>query len=145
MRRGIRAFLGVAAAALVMVGCGDDGGGPAPPTITVHPRSRRVIEGETATFTVSATGSATLAYQWKKDGADIPGATSPGYATPPTVLADNGAKFTCVVTNAVGSVESNAATLAVRRTPCQARLPSCLAHCLYPYPHPGIRPRCRLS
>jgi len=62
---------------------------------------------------VVATGIGPLSYQWQKNGANIPGATSTTYTTPPTVPADFGSTFRCVVTNAGGSVTSNSATLTV--------------------------------
>ena len=83
------------------------------PSITTQPASQTVIAGHTATFSVTATGTAPLTYQWRKNGTAIPGATSPTYTTPPTKTADNGAQFTAVVTNYAGSVTSNAATLTV--------------------------------
>jgi len=82
-------------------------------TITTDPVSQAVSEGQTATFSVVATGSAPLSYQWRRGGAAIPGATTDSYTTPATVLADDGAVFDVVVTNAVGSVTSGAATLTV--------------------------------
>lgn len=83
------------------------------PTITTQPASQTVIAGQTATFTVAATGTAPLTYQWRKNGAAISGATSPTYTTPATKAADNGAQFTVVVTNSAGSATSNAAALTV--------------------------------
>ena len=53
-----------------------------PPSITAHPTDQTVAEGETATFTVAATGSGTLGYQWQKNQSDIGGATSASYTTP---------------------------------------------------------------
>jgi hypothetical protein len=73
--------------------------------------------GETAKFKVTATGSAPLHYQWRKNGADIPGATNSTYTTPATVAADNGSLFSVVVSNGGGSVTSNNATLTVRTPP----------------------------
>ena len=87
------------------------------PTITLHPQNRTVTAGQTATFQVSATGTAPLSYQWQRNGTNIPGATSSNYTTPPTTLADNGAQFRSVVTNAAGSATSNAATLTVTPPP----------------------------
>ena len=84
-----------------------------PPSITTQPASRAVNAGQTATFSVAATGTGTLTYQWKKNGAAISGATSASYTTPATVASDNGASFTVTVTGASGSVTSNAATLTV--------------------------------
>jgi hypothetical protein len=73
--------------------------------------------GETARFKVTATGSPPLHYQWRKNGADIPGATNSSYTTPATVAADNGSLFSVVVSNGGGSVTSNNATLTVRTPP----------------------------
>jgi hypothetical protein len=83
------------------------------PVITVHPSDQSVVEGATATFSVTASGSAPLNYQWQRDGEDISGATQSTYTTPATVLADNGASFRCVVSNAAGSATSDPATLTV--------------------------------
>jgi hypothetical protein len=62
---------------------------------------------------VTATGTAPLSYQWRKNNAHIKGATSASYTTPPTTTADNGASFKVVVSNSAGSVTSNSATLTV--------------------------------
>ncbi len=82
-------------------------------TITTQPTSQAVTEGQTATFTVAASGSAPISYQWRKGGVNIAGATSPSYTTPTTVLADGGATFDVVVSNVAGGVPSNVATLTV--------------------------------
>jgi hypothetical protein len=83
------------------------------PTITTQPANQSVTAGQNATFTVAATGTAPLAYQWRKNDMAISGATSASYTTPATASSDNGAQFTVVVGNAAGSVTSNAATLTV--------------------------------
>jgi hypothetical protein len=85
----------------------------APPSITAQPVGKTVTAGQTATFAVTASGTATLTYQWNKNGSAIGGATSPSYTTPATVASDNGAQFTVTVTNAAGNLTSNAATLTV--------------------------------
>ena len=86
----------------------------APPSISTHPANQTVDAGQTATFSVSANGSAPLSYQWQRNMVNITGANAASYTTPATVLADNGAKFRCVVTNAFGSATSNEATLTVQ-------------------------------
>ena len=84
------------------------------PTITTQPMAQTVTEGQTATFSVTATGTAPLTYQWKKDGTSISGATSSTYTTPATSSADNAAVFTVVVSNSAGTtVTSSNATLTV--------------------------------
>jgi len=85
----------------------------APPSISAQPAGKTVLAGQTANFAVTATGGRTLAYQWNRNGAAIAGAASASYTTPPTSSADNGAQFTVTITNSVGSVVSNPATLTV--------------------------------
>ncbi|MGC2451112.1 MAG: hypothetical protein WA477_25940, partial [Candidatus Sulfotelmatobacter sp.] len=67
----------------------------------------------TASFSVAASGTKPLAYQWSENGSPISGATSASYTTPPTTAADNGDKFTVAITNSAGTVTSNAASLTV--------------------------------
>jgi hypothetical protein len=83
-----------------------------PPAITGQPLSQTVCEGGQVTFCVTATGTETLTYQWKKDGGDIFGATASCYTIDPVAVTDGGG-YTCLVTNACGSVESDSATLTV--------------------------------
>jgi hypothetical protein len=86
---------------------------PMAPSITAEPVSRTATAGQTTFFTVAATGTAPLSYQWSRNGTAISGATSSSYITPATTSADNGARFTVVVSNAAGSATSSAATLTV--------------------------------
>ncbi len=88
-----------------------------PPAITTQPLNQTVTAGQTATFTVVATGTAPLSYQWQKNGVAIGGATAASYTTPATTLADNGSQFIVVVSNTAGSATSNAATLTVNAPP----------------------------
>jgi hypothetical protein len=83
------------------------------PTITTQPTNQTVTVGQTATFSVTATGTAPLSYQWQKNSANIAGATAASYTTPATVATDSGAKFDVIVSNAVGSQTSAMATLTV--------------------------------
>jgi hypothetical protein len=88
-----------------------------PPTITTQPQNQTVNQTQSATFTVAATGTPTLNYQWMKSGMAISGATSSTYTTPPTTPADNNTQFAVVVSNASGSVTSTSATLTVLVVP----------------------------
>jgi hypothetical protein len=90
---------------------------PVAPTITTQPISQTVTAGQAATFSVVATGTAPLTYQWKKNGANISGATSSSYTTPATTTANNGSTFQVVVTNSAGSAPSNTVTLTVNAAP----------------------------
>jgi hypothetical protein len=65
------------------------------------------------TFTVGAAGTSPLAYQWQRNMVDISGANSTSYTITSVSLADNGAKFRCVVSNTFGVANSNEATLTV--------------------------------
>jgi beta-galactosidase len=85
----------------------------AAPTITTQPAGKTVAVGQTATFSVVASGAGTLTYQWSKNGAAIAGATAASYTTPATTAADSGAQLTVAVSNAGGMVVSSAASLTV--------------------------------
>jgi hypothetical protein len=87
--------------------------GPTAPAITSQPTSQTVPAGQMATFSVAATGTAPLAYQWSKNGTAISGATSSSYTTPATTAADNGSQFQVTVSNAAGSIPSAKVTLTV--------------------------------
>jgi hypothetical protein len=83
------------------------------PWIVAGPADTTVVVGQTAAFSVLAAGTAPLSYQWRKNGANIGGATATNYTTAATVLADNGAQFSVVVANGLGSVTSAPATVTV--------------------------------
>ena len=89
------------------------------PSITSPPSNQTVNVGQPATFTVSASGTAPLNYQWQKNQTNIAGANAALYTTPATVLGDNGSKFRCIVSNTAGSVASSEATLTVTNPPPQ--------------------------
>ena len=100
--------------ASLLAACGGGGGEETvAPSISAQPASVSVTAGAVASFSVTATGSDPLTYQWQKNGLPIAGATSAGYATAATSTGDNGALFTVVVGNAAGTVTSSAATLTV--------------------------------
>ena len=84
-----------------------------PPQVVNQPANVRVAVGQKATFSVAATGSTPLRYQWQRNGTDISGATEATYSLPSAVAGDSGAKFRCVVTNSFGSDTSAEATLTV--------------------------------
>jgi hypothetical protein len=87
------------------------------PSITAQPSAQTVTAGQTATFTVTASGTTPLSYQWKKSGTNISGATSASYTTPATSLSDSGSTFQVIVSNSAGNIPSNAATLTVTSVP----------------------------
>ena len=73
------------------------------PTILSQTPSQVVLLGNTATFSVTASGSHPLSYFWKRNGAIISGATNFSYTLNNAQLSDSGSKFSCLVTNAYGS------------------------------------------
>jgi len=86
---------------------------PVAPTITTQPANQTVTAGQTATFSVIASGTAPLTYQWQKNAANITGATASSYTTPVTTTADSGELFRVIVSNSVGNTPSMSATLTV--------------------------------
>jgi Immunoglobulin domain/PQQ enzyme repeat len=114
-------FLLVLTFSTLIAACGGGGGGAAAtsppstsaPAITLQPSDQRVTVGQTATFTVTATGAAPLSYQWQRNGAAITGATAAAYTTAAATLGDTGSSFAVVVTDAGGSSTSRSATLTV--------------------------------
>ncbi|MFC0403373.1 discoidin domain-containing protein [Paraburkholderia rhizosphaerae] len=86
---------------------------PAAPQIQTQPAAQSVQAGQNATFSVVATGSPTLTYQWLKNGQPIQGATQPVYNTPPATTDDNSSMYSVVVTNSAGTTTSGTATLSV--------------------------------
>ena len=87
------------------------------PTVTTHPSAQTAAEGQAASFSVTASGTAPLTYQWRKNGIHISGATASTYTTPVNSSADNGAVYSVVVANSAGTVTSNNATLTVYAAP----------------------------
>src|SRR6266404_2502869 len=63
------------------------------PSITTQPANQTVTAGQTASFSVAATGTAPLSYQWRKNSVAITGATSSSYTTPATTTSDSGSTF----------------------------------------------------
>ena len=88
------------------------------PTIDTQPASQTVTKGNTATFTVAATGE-NLSYQWQQsinsgsNWMDISGANVATYTTAATTTSMSGYQYRCVVSNSAGSVTSEVATLTV--------------------------------
>lgn len=83
------------------------------PSISVHPANRTVSVGSSATFTVQASGTPPLSFQWQRNGFDIPGANASSFTVQSAQLSDDGDLFRCVVSNAFGSATSNEALLTV--------------------------------
>jgi hypothetical protein len=83
-----------------------------PPSITQSPQSVAVLNGSNATFSVTATGTAPLTYQWRKDGSPL-GVGSVTNLTLTGVTTNGNGGYDVVVTNPYGAVTSSVATLTV--------------------------------
>jgi hypothetical protein len=84
----------------------------APPSITSQPQPQTVLAGQTATFSVAATGTPTLGYQWLLGGTNIPGATTNPFILS-NVQSTNAGNYSVIVSNFAGSVTSSAAALTI--------------------------------
>lgn len=116
-------FFGLCVAALSACGSGGGGGDSLPalppvaaPIITTQPAAVAVDVGNTASFTVAASGAGLL-YQWRRNGDPISNATAATYPLGNAALVDSGARFSVVVTNPGGTVTSADAVLTVANAP----------------------------
>jgi hypothetical protein len=82
------------------------------PVITQQPQSMWTFVGGVASFSVTASGSLPLYYQWNLNNSQISGATSTSYSLSGATLANAGS-YTCVITNSLGSITSAVAVLTV--------------------------------
>jgi hypothetical protein len=89
---------------------------PTAPTINASPQPAAVYPEEDALFSVSASGSGPLFYQWHFNGTDISGATNNSY-TRLHVQAEDVGLYSVTVSNAAGSATSSAATLTLLDSP----------------------------
>lgn len=106
----------------LLASCGGGGGGGGgstantPLAIATQPTPQSVTVGQTATFSVTASGAGTLTYQWFNNGSSISGATASSYTTPATAINDNASKFKVVITDGSGAtLTSDEVTLTVVR------------------------------
>lgn len=87
------------------------------PVIAQQPASQSVTHGQPAIFSVMANGEPAPTFQWQRNDVAVDGATSSTYTTPNTTVADSGAVYRVVVSNAYGTVTSANATLTVVAPP----------------------------
>jgi subtilisin family serine protease len=83
-----------------------------PPSVTTPPATQTVVAGSSVTFSVTATGTDPLSYQWRRNTQAITGATAASYTISSAQTTDSGS-FDVIVSNPAGSVTSAAATLTV--------------------------------
>jgi plastocyanin len=94
-----------------------------PPDITTDPADLTVTPGQNATFTVAATGTAPLSYQWRFNETNIAGANTSSYTRSNTTPAHAG-NYSVSVSNVAGIVSSEAATLTVNVAPAITSQPA---------------------
>lgn len=104
------------------IACGGGGNSgiqqPQAPTITTQPVGLSLAVGQPASFSIVASGTSPISYQWNWNGSPVIGATNASFSPmSATIPADDGSVFTVTVTNAVGSVTSGGATLTVSPVP----------------------------
>src|SRR5882724_10813529 len=87
-----------------------------PPSFLTQPASVAVPAGQSASFFVVASGSPTLAYQWRFNGTDIPGATDTNLVVI-NASSSNAGPYSVQVTNLYGTTNSSNATLTVNYPP----------------------------
>jgi|GEM_PF-1842811 len=110
------AWASVLACALSACGGGSGGGSPAlpvAPQISQQPQATTIKDGGSASFSVVASGTGPLTYQWQANGTAIAGATSSTYTSPPEPISATGTSYSVVVTGPGGGVTSAAASLTV--------------------------------
>ena len=87
-----------------------------PLTITTQPSNQSVNVGDPVSLSVVASGSTPIRHQWQHNGTDVPGATAATYPIASAQPSDEGS-YTVVVSNAVGTVTSDPATLSLSEAP----------------------------
>lgn len=97
--------------------------------ITTDPANQIVCAGNSATFTAAATGTGTISYQWRKNGANIPGANGSSYTISAATNTD-AANYDVVATGTCGSVTSAAALLTVNTATAITAQPANQASCI---------------
>jgi hypothetical protein len=85
---------------------------PTAPFIVTQPQSQTIPQGNSVTFSVFATGTTPMTYQWYKNGTVIAGATASSYTTTVS-MTDTNSTYRCSITNSVGTTSSTMATLTV--------------------------------
>jgi len=123
---------GVDLSAILSLLLDDETTAPSAPSISTQPAAISVVSGGNASFSVSVNGTGPFSYQWLKNGNPIPGATNSAFTTPVTI-GDSGAPYSVIISNSLGNVTSNAATLTVTPSGLTDLVISEVSTCYYFY------------
>jgi hypothetical protein len=108
-----RALSGSEIQSIYIAGSGGKCFTPMPPVITSQPTSQTVFVGQPASFSVSASGTPPLSYQWRFNTTNIVGATNTTLILPSAQFTNAG-NYTVLVSNVVNSILSSNALLTVK-------------------------------
>ncbi|MDO9512401.1 MAG: immunoglobulin domain-containing protein, partial [Bacteroidales bacterium] len=97
------------------------------PVITLHPKTISSCIGNSVTLNIAATGDS-LKYQWRRDGINVPGATSASLTINPVNLTNTG-YYTCVISNTCGTQTTNSGRLTVNVAPVITLQPKKVSTC----------------
>ena len=93
--------------------------------MNVHPVNQEsIVARSKVTFKVDATGTEPLAYQWQRDGVNLVNSNIVTGVTTSTLLIKDAkpnrheGKYKCVISNDVGDIETNSATLSFGNVQC---------------------------
>lgn len=94
------------------------------PSITTQPQNQTVNQGSNATFSVTASGTTPLTYQWRVNGTNISGATASSFTLTNAQPSNSGSYYSVVVSNVAGNVTSSSALLTIVGAPSITTQPS---------------------
>jgi sugar lactone lactonase YvrE len=95
---------------------------PTPPTFVIHPQSITAAPGASVTLSCTATGTAPISYQWRKDGQVVPGIAGQTLLLG-NLEVDQAGSYQVTASNGVGSATSNVAVVTVAAPPEAAMVP----------------------
>ena len=83
------------------------------PYVLAHPTDQTADQGDSVTLTINAAGTAPLVYQWRRNGVAVGSPSTSSSYTIGSVAAGSAGEYDCIITNAAGTMTSDAATLTV--------------------------------
>lgn len=96
---------------------------PSPVSITTQPSPQLQPPGGSATFAVGVSGAAPMTFQWSKDGTPLAGQTQ-AVLVLSNLSSNDAGSYRVTITNALGSVASDAAVLTILGAPLIQQQPA---------------------